>query len=198
MGSIHAFALGDPAQGVDEDGDVGDAFLEQVAEPAGLVGEQPLGVPGLEVLAEQDDRRLRVALADAPRRDQALVGMGGRHADVDDGRVGLVQGDHAQQVVGVGRLADDLHAGIREQPCESRPDQHDVVGDYDAHGITAVTTVSSSGVPDSVKRPPRAPTRSATSLNAAAAVVRLPACTSTRTVSVSRSWIGGDPCSRRR
>jgi hypothetical protein len=28
--------------------------------------------------------------------------------------VGLVQGDHPQQLVGVGRLTDDLHAGIRE------------------------------------------------------------------------------------
>jgi hypothetical protein len=36
-------SLGDPAQGVDQHGDVGDACLEQVAEPTGLVGEQPLG-----------------------------------------------------------------------------------------------------------------------------------------------------------
>ena len=50
-----AFPLGDSAEGVDEDGDVGDAFLEQIAEAARLVGEQALGVPGLEVLAEQDD-----------------------------------------------------------------------------------------------------------------------------------------------
>ncbi len=109
-----------PAQGVDEDfGDVGDALFEQVAEPAGLVGEQPLGVPGLEVLAEQDDRRFRVALADAPRRDQPFVGMGRRHADVDDCHVGPVQGHHAEEVVGVGCLADDVHAGIRKQPGES-------------------------------------------------------------------------------
>jgi len=64
--------------------------------------------------------------------------------------------------------------------------QHDIVSDYDAHGITAVT-VSSSGVLDSVKRPPRAPTRRNLA-ERRCSVVRLPACTSTRTVSVSRSW----------
>jgi len=33
-----ALALGDPPQGVHEDGDVGDALLEQVAEATAVVG----------------------------------------------------------------------------------------------------------------------------------------------------------------
>jgi len=34
-----------------------------------------------------------------------------------------------------------VDASIGEQSSEPRPDQHDVVGNYDPHGITAVTTV---------------------------------------------------------
>ena len=79
-------------------------------------------------------------LADAAGRDEPLVGVRRRHADVDDRDVRLLcERRGPQELVGVGGLADHVDARVGEQPGESRPDEHDVVGDYDAHGITAVT-----------------------------------------------------------
>ncbi len=43
--------------------------------------------------------------------DEALVGVGGGHADVDHGGVGLGHADRAQQRGGVARLADHVDAG---------------------------------------------------------------------------------------
>ena len=54
--------------------------------------------------------------ADDARRLQALVGVRGRHADVDHDDVGAVRADLAQQVVAVAGLADDLEAGLLEHP----------------------------------------------------------------------------------
>jgi hypothetical protein len=175
-----AFALGHAAQGIDKNGDVGDPFLEQVAKPAGLVGKQPLGVARLEVLAEHDDCRRRVLLPDAASRDQALVGVGRRHPDVDDRDIRIFQGDQAQERIGVGRFPDHVDPGVGEQSSESRPDQHDVIGNYDPHGITAVTTVAPVAVFDMVSCPPRAPTRSATSMKSVGPTAPLPASTSAR------------------
>ena len=111
-------------------GDVGDTFLEQVTEPAGLIGKQPLGVARLEILAEHDDCSRRVALPDAASRYQTLVFVGRRHPDVDGRHIRPFQCDQLHECIGIGRLPDDLDAGIGEQSGETRPDQHDVVGNY--------------------------------------------------------------------
>ena len=63
---------------------------------------------------------------------QALVGVGRRHADVDDRNVGLVHGHVAQQVVGRPGLADDDEADFLEQPHDPFAQEHRVVGDHDA------------------------------------------------------------------
>ena len=55
----------------------------------------------------------------------------GRHPDVDDGDVGLVRADLAQEVLGVTRLAGHLEAGLLEQPREALAQQHGVLGDDD-------------------------------------------------------------------
>ena len=102
-------ALPHPAHGGEELADVGDAVLEQVAEPAGvavvpaLAGEQLGGVALLDVLGQDEDADGGPALADLQRGTEAVVGVRRRHADVDDGEVGLVALDGAEQLVGVGR-----------------------------------------------------------------------------------------------
>ena len=73
-------------------------------------------------------------LADLLRRAQALVGLGRRHADVDDGDVGLVHRDVTEQVLGVSGLRDDLEARLLEQPRDPLAQQHRVVREHDAHG----------------------------------------------------------------
>ena len=121
-----------------------DPFLEQVAEAARLVGEQPLGVPRLQVLAEQQHCGVRVAVPDAPSRDQPFVGVRRRHPDVDEGDIRPLERHRSHQFVRVAALRNDLDAGIGEQPGQARPHQHDVVGDYDPHGTTAVSRTSPS------------------------------------------------------
>ena len=69
VGIEHALAGGDARDRIGEHRDVGDAILEQVADPAREAVEQPQRVGGLEVLREQQHRDLRVLLADrCPRR----------------------------------------------------------------------------------------------------------------------------------
>ena len=79
-----------------------------------------------------------------------------RHADVDHRDVGLVRAHLAQEVLAVARLADDLEAGVLEQPHRAAAQQHRVVGDHDPHGSSARRTVPSPGGEATVKRPPKA------------------------------------------
>ena len=94
--------------------------------------------------------------ADLPGRDEAFVGVRGRHADVDDRRVGSGEPDVSEQLVGVLRLGDDVDSGVLEQTDDPLAREHHVVGDDYAHGISArrVVWLTSS-------EPPRAPMRSA-------------------------------------
>ena len=114
-----ALALGHPAQGIDEDGDVGHPLLEEVAEPARVVGEQPLGVADLQVLAQQHDRGARVGPPDAPGGEEPLVGVRGRHPDVDDRDIGALPLHEPQELLAVRRLTDDLDARVGEQSRET-------------------------------------------------------------------------------
>ena len=50
---------------------------------------------------------------------------------------GSVARDLQEQVVGVRGLSDNLDTGIAEQGREPVADQQAIVGDHDAHGITA-------------------------------------------------------------
>jgi hypothetical protein len=64
--------------------------------------------------------------------------------------------DLSEEPVRVVRLADDVNSGVGQQVHDPLTGQHGVLGDDYAHGISARRH------PDSkVKRPPRAPTRSA-------------------------------------
>ena len=79
----------DPGDRVDELADVGDAVLEQVADAAASRDAQQVGrVPGLDVLGEHQMPTRGVGAADGDRGPQALVGVAGRHPDVDDRDVG--------------------------------------------------------------------------------------------------------------
>ena len=95
------------------------------------------------------------------RGAQAVVGVVGRHADVDDRDVGLVRADLAQQVLGVAGLRHDLEAGVLEQARGALAQQDGVVGDHDSHGISAHRTVPPPGGLTTFSSPSSAATRSA-------------------------------------
>jgi hypothetical protein len=65
-----------PAECVHQYGDVGHALLEQVADTAGLIREQPGSVPDLDVLGQHDHRRGRVALAELTSGTPVNFGLG--------------------------------------------------------------------------------------------------------------------------
>ena len=51
---------------------------------------------------------------DLLRGDQALIGVGGRHPDVYDHRIGLLLVDLTEQLYGVTGLADHLVPGLHQ------------------------------------------------------------------------------------
>jgi len=152
--------------GIDQDRYVGHALLQEITKMARLVCKQTLGIPRFEVLAENHNGCLRPAVTNRPGGRQPLVGVGGRHANVDYGHVGTFQGDKPQQRLRIAGLAHHLDARVAEQPSHSGPDQHDVVGDYGAHGITASIELDPFSADGTTRWPPTAPIRSAASTKA--------------------------------
>ena len=137
----HRAAFSDPAQCRGEVLEIGDAVFQEIADPVGGLGEEPRRDPNLDVLGEDHDPDVRVTLSDLLGGTQPLVGVRWRHPDVDDRDVGLVARDLEEQVVCTGGLGDHVYSGIAEQGREPVADQQAVVGDHDAHGITAEIVV---------------------------------------------------------
>ncbi len=98
----------DPVDRLEELARLGDAVLEQIADPACVPGEELAGVPLLDVLREHEHRELRCSLPQLERRTDALVGERRRHANVDDRHLGLLAHDRGEEP---GRVA-----GGRQRP----------------------------------------------------------------------------------
>jgi hypothetical protein len=93
----YGLAVADAAEGVDEDGSVEDAFLEQVADALRVLIEQPHRVSGLDVLRQKQDAGVGMRPTDPLGGDEALVGVRRRHADVDDCGIVPLEPDLAKQ-----------------------------------------------------------------------------------------------------
>src|SRR6266508_3623464 len=119
--------------------------------------------------------------ADRLGGDQALVGVGWRHADVDQRHVGVGQAHLAEQALGVLGLADHLDASVAQEADDALAGEQDVVGDDYPHGSSARSRVGSTA-----SLPSRAPTRSA---NCTIAAVRSVPSSSTVTTSRPPSCI---------
>jgi hypothetical protein len=161
LGVEDTAAIGHPLQRPDELIDVRHPVLEQVADPVRAVGDELGGVPFLHPLGEHEHADAGPLVADQQRRPQPLIGERGRHPDVDHAHVGDGGGDRPQELLGVAVGRDDLMAGLGQQPGQSLPQQHRILGDHDPHGSTAEMIV---GPPDgdSTERVPSTPaTRSA-------------------------------------
>lgn len=130
----------DPLDRVEEVPDVGDAFLEQVTDSARAAGQQLDGVALFDVLGKHENRKTGNGLTGAQRRAQALVGEGGRHADVDDREVRPVLLDGAQQVVAVVHGGDRLDVLVGEQSDHPRAQQNRVFGDDNPHAAPSVVS----------------------------------------------------------
>src|SRR5688572_16777056 len=98
--------------------------------------------------------------ADLLRGDDSLVCVCGRHSDVDDRDVGPRELHLAEQLLCGADLADDVEAGLEQQPLQAFPEQHLVVCDYDPHGISTRIFARPSASRTTSSVPPAAPTRS--------------------------------------
>ena len=87
-----------------------DAVLEQVAEALGDVARRASARSRASTTCESTSTPTSGCSARIVAAALALVGMGRRHADVDDRDVGLARLDRSQQLIGVAGLADDLEA----------------------------------------------------------------------------------------
>ena len=103
-----------------------------------MLGEQAHRHPRVDVLGEHHDRGPGMPGADLARRAQALVGVGRRHADVDQGDVGRGLVDRPQQLLGRRRLARDGDPGLAQQGGDALADEEVVVGDHDAQAKVLV------------------------------------------------------------
>ena len=126
-----------------------------------MQASQLRGVPALEGLREQQQPYLRVSLPQPGGGLGALVGVGGRHPDVDDGDVRAVLGDGRLELLAVADQGDRLDAGLGQQPCESFAQQHRVIGDHDPHGSSPIRVVPALVSDCTDRLPPSASVRSA-------------------------------------
>ena len=104
----------------------------------------------------------RVPRADLVRRAQPFVGERRRHPDVDDRHVGLViaSTSRSSSSADAACAATSIPARAQERG-DALAHERAVVGDHDAHGSSAVTTVPAPGGLVTSRRPFSASTRSA-------------------------------------
>ncbi len=126
--------VGDPVEGVEELGDVGDPVFEQVADAVRAAGDQLGGVALLDPLGQDEDADVGPLVPDEQRGAQALVGERRRHPHVDHADVWPRVGDGAEERLGVARGGDDLVARLFQQQDEALAEQDRVLGDRYAHG----------------------------------------------------------------
>jgi Phage integrase family len=99
---------------------VGDAVLEEVAEPGGRLGQQAHRDADLDVLREDRDADPGMARADLVRGPKPLLGVGRRHADVDERDVRRVDVDLRDDLLAGGRLSHDFEARAPQDAIPSR------------------------------------------------------------------------------
>jgi hypothetical protein len=107
LGVEHEFPGRDPVQVPDQRVHVVHPVLQQVAEAAVVLLEDPGRGGHLDVRGQQQDTKIRVGLLQLRGGLQSLVGVRGRHPDVHDHYIGPVRGDpHGGLVRGRGLRAD--------------------------------------------------------------------------------------------
>src|SRR4029077_20506562 len=94
--------------------DVRDPAFQQITGslPA---GEQRGRVLDLDVSRKDEDRDVRHLVANRLRRAETFSRVTGRHADVDDGQIGLKPADKVEKLLGVPGLTDNVVGGLGEQ-----------------------------------------------------------------------------------
>src|SRR5699024_9026108 len=198
--------------------DVGDPVLEQVTDLGRTISQQVGGIAAHHVLGQQQHRHLRVLTANAHPRLDALLGVGGWHANVHQAQLHVRVGSHrGQQCLGITDLIEDLHTFVLQQPCHTAAQQHRVLGDDHAraggflrvpvdvghvvhghafHGMCAVRTVPLPGGLCTVRDPSTASKRSHSPYRPVPTSGSAPPHPSSVTVSCNRPSVPCSGCGR--
>ena len=126
-----------------------------------MLAEERERVRRFHDLREEEDSDLGVRLSDLSRSLRAFVRLRRRHADVDDRDIRLVAANRVLQLVGIGRLGENLEAALGEDAGEPFAKEGRVLGDHYSHGISPMIRVPPPGGLSTMRRPPWASTRSA-------------------------------------
>jgi hypothetical protein len=132
---------GNPLDRVYECRYIDDAVFQQVTETGWVNARQFQGEAALDRLREQQDTEPWPAGPQSGRRLRTFMREGRWHANIDDRHVWLRGRDDRLQGRTVRDGAGDLDARLHQQAYESLPQQGRVVGNHDAHGSSAITTV---------------------------------------------------------
>ena len=112
--------------------------------------EQGKRIPGSGILAQHQHCDPLVILPDPGGGLDTLIGAGRRHPDVGNDHVGHLLTDDGKQLRQVGRRPDQLEVVVgRNQAGDALPEEHMVLGQYDAD-------FPHSGSDRSAPRPPNA------------------------------------------
>ncbi len=127
-------AARDPAERVHELLDPADPLLEQVAEPVDATGQQVGGEGLLHVGGQHQNGEPGAPPPRLDGRPDPFVGVGGRHAHVQDGDVGLVRVDGGEHRIGGVRGGHHVQSLGPQQQGEPLAQQRIVLGDHDPQG----------------------------------------------------------------
>ena len=143
-------------------------------------------------------RELRMLGPEGDRRLGALVRERRGHAHVHDREIGPQRVDRLGQGDRIAHLRHDLVAVLGEDARDPLAEQHRVVRDHDAHGISPTTRVPPPAALATVSRPPCASSRSASPRRPEPPASAPPRPSSTTsTTSLPSCPHGADPDSRR-
>ena len=139
LGVERRAALGDAPDRVGEAVEVGDAVLEQVAEPVGAVGEQLQRVAPSSTTCDEHEhagagQRSRRISAAARRPSSVCVGGMRTSTIATSGLWALTLRSRSSASPA---WRDDVEARLLEQARDALAQQHGVVGDDDPHGMVA-------------------------------------------------------------
>ena len=126
-------ALGYAFDRGDEVGQVIDPVFQEVADTFGVVLEELERVSLLDVLGEDEHRRVRMTLPDLLCRAQSFVRVRRRHLDVDDRDIRVVRANLQQQILSRAALPDDLESLVGEESGDALTKKHRVVSEGDAN-----------------------------------------------------------------
>ena len=125
--------------------------------------EKPHGIARLQVVRKDEDTDLRVGAPDLLGRDEAFVGVGRGHLDVDEDDVRPPEVDETHELLAGPGLPDDIEACLDQQASQALAQEQLVVGNHDPHGISATSFTEPPASRARPSDPSTAPTRSSIS-----------------------------------